>query len=321
MAEALDAHYRAVVREMLEGQVVPLLGAGVNLIGRSKQAVWERNQTRYLPSGTELASFLANYFEYPQDDIQDLLRISQYAYVDRGLGPLYRELHQLFDANYPPTRLHEFFAELPAILRERGTGVYQLIVTTNYDDALERAFDKAGEPFDLVSYVADQPLEYRGKFLHWRPGVDEPEPIEKPNEYTGLSLEERTIILKIHGAVARKNPHWDSYVITEDHYIEYLTRTDLSSLVPALLAAKLKTSSFLFLGYSLRDWNLRVILHRIWGEQALTYNSWAIQRRPTEVEKKAWNKRGVEILDVDLGAYVRNLGKYARELTGAGIGR
>ena len=37
------------------------------------------------------------------------------------------------------------------------------------------------------------------------------------------------MILKIHGAIDRAGPEaeWDSYVITEDHYIDYLTRTEI----------------------------------------------------------------------------------------------
>ena len=39
------------------------------------------------------------------------------------------------------------------------------------------------------------------------------------------------------GAVNRKNPDGDgdSYVSTEDHYIDYLTRTELVNLVPVTL--------------------------------------------------------------------------------------
>ena len=40
------------------------------------------------------------------------------------------------------------------------------------------------------------------------------------------------MILKIHGAVDRVDAERDSYVITEDHYIDYLTRTDISNLMP-----------------------------------------------------------------------------------------
>jgi SIR2-like domain len=84
-------------------------------------------------------------------------------------------------------------------------------------------------------------------------------------------------------------------LVTEDHYIDYLSRTDISELVPAKLAATLRRSHFLFLGYSLSDWNPRVILHRIWGDQKLTYNSWAIQLEPKELDQKFWQKRGVEL--------------------------
>ena len=73
------------------------------------------------------------------------------------------------------------------------------------------------------------------------------------------------------------------------------------------LAAKLRRSHFLFLGYGLRDWNLRVILHRISGEQSLNYKSWAIQLRPSDLDRRAWSRRDVEILDLNLERYVRGL--------------
>ena len=111
------------------------------------------------------------------------------------------------------------------------------------------------------------------------------------------------MILKIHGAVDRVDSEWgDSYVITEDHYIDYLTRTDIAGLLPVTLGAKLRRSHFLFLGYSMRDWNLRVILHRIWGQQKLNYKSWAIQVDPEAIEREFWQKRGVDILDVEARA-------------------
>ena len=115
------------------------------------------------------------------------------------------------------------------------------------------------------------------------------------------------MILKLHGAVDRVNAEHDSYVITEDHYIDYLTRTELSGLLPVTLAAKLRRSHFLFLGYGLRDWNLRVILHRIWGEQRLRYRSWAVQREPEEIDRRFWEARDVDIFDVRLEDYVEAL--------------
>ena len=127
----------------------------------------------------------------------------------------------------------------------------------------------------------------RGKFLHTTPD-GETRLIDIPNQYRDLSLE----TAHGHPEDPRRGEstiadgEGDSYVITEDHYIDYLTRTELANLVPVTLAAKLRKSHFLFLGYGLRDWNMRVILHRIAGEQRLTYKSWAIQRQPTDLDQK-----------------------------------
>jgi hypothetical protein len=175
-----------------------------------------------------------------------------------------------------------------------------------YDDLLERAFRTAREPFDLVTYVAAERKDHRGKFLHQFPDGNI-ELIEKPNEYSKFSLEKRSIIMKIHGAVDRTNPERDSFIITEDDYIDYLTRTDISEFMPATLAAHLRRSHFLFLGYSLSDWNLRVILHRIWGERKHTYKSWAIQLEPRTLDQKFWAKRDVEIISQRLEDYVAAL--------------
>jgi SIR2-like domain len=296
-------HFDIVVQAMAEGMVVPLLGAGVNLCGRPAGAGWEHG--RYLPDGAELASILAGHFRFPEDELADLVRVSQYVDLTRGWGPLYQELHHVFDADYPPSPIHELLASLPGRLELGGPGRrFQLIVTTNYDDALERAFSAAGQPFDLVCYLAVS--ENRGKFLHV-PSDGEPCLIERPNEYDRLSLEQRTVILKIHGAIDRRHPELDSYVITEDHYIDYLTRTDVSTFVPVMLAEQLSASHFLFLGYSMRDWNLRVILHRIWADSPNRYRSWATQPSRRPLDEQFWRQRSVEVQYITLEDYAEGL--------------
>ena len=95
------------------------------------------------------------------------------------------------------------------------------MISTRYDLAIERAFETAGEEIDVVTYVATGP--YRGKFWHRAPG-EEPRPIDVPNTYaTELSLDRRTVLLKLHGAVDPfPDREWESFVITEDDYIDYL---------------------------------------------------------------------------------------------------
>jgi len=300
-ADPLETHYGLLTDALQRGSLVPFLGAGANLCGRPPEAT--HGKGGYLPSGAELASYLARH--YPPGEPRDLLRVAQFVLVKLGSGPLYAQLRDLFDADYPITDLHRFLAAVPGLLRARGCRNPNLLVmTTNYDDLLEQAFAAAGESCDVVWYVADG--DHRGKFRHRPPG-GETQLISKPNEYGALSLNERSVVLKIHGAVSRDNANDDSYVITEDHYIDYLTRADIANLIPVTLAAKIRMSHFLFMGYSLADWNMRVILHRIWGGQQLSYKSWAIQRDPDELDIEFWRKRDVDILDRDIAQYVNEL--------------
>ena len=292
--------YDLIVRRLLRGKVVPVLGAGVNLSERPPQVSWEMG--RYLPSGSELAAELAKHLGNAPIDSYDLARVSQYLAALEGEGPLYDELHDVFDADYPPTYFHRFLAQLARRTRE-AEDVHEcmLIVTTNYDDSLERAFTAEGEPYELVTYIAEG--RDRGLFRHiTADGVSTV--IKAPNEYVDLRLDQRTVIAKIHGSVDRIHGA-DSYVITEDHYIHYITHADVADLLPVTLSGKLRTSHFLFLGYSLRDWNVRAMLHRLWGEQeGKNFHSWAIQADPDPIDRAAWDERGVEILPVRMQNFV-----------------
>ena len=307
-----DSHYWIVASRILGGRVVPFLGAGANLCGRPKGQRFQPG--RYLPSGRELAEELAHRSRYPVADDVDLLRVSQYVGAVLGEGALYEYLHSTFDADYPPTLLHRLLAELPEILRRRNAPPL-LILTTNYDDALERTFRERGEPYELLWYEAKKGSTC-GRFIHH--GESGPVAVSRANEYVARTLTERTVILKLHGAIDRVSSKGDSYVITEDHYIDYLTRGDLRNQIPITLREKMTDSHFLFLGYRLRDWNLRVILQRIWGSKSLALKSWAIQlehanRNLAEIDYKLWAARGdVDLLYVPLDEYVEKLEEQIR---------
>jgi DNA-binding SARP family transcriptional activator len=285
-APPAEDHFEEVLRVLLGGRLVAVLGADV----------------------AELATRLAERFEYSENGTS-LPRVAQYVAVMKGSGPLYDELHAMLASGAEPTALHRFFATLPPLLRERGAP-HQLLVTTSYDLALEQAFLDAGEEFDVVSYIASGPA--RGKFCHLTPD-GRGRLIDLPNTYaTELSLEKRTIILKLHGQVDRgPEREWESFVVTEDDYIDYLAQTDLAGAVPVALAAKLRRSHFLFLGYTMADWNLRVILNRLWSDQPLTYRSWAVQPEPKPLEREFWRRRDVDVHELALEQYAGVLARYA----------
>jgi DNA-binding SARP family transcriptional activator len=284
-----EDHFQQVVGALLDGRLVPVLGADVG----------------------ELASRLARRFDYGENG-SSLPRVAQYVAVMRGSGPLYDELHALLEPESRPTAIHRFFATLPPMLRERGLP-HQLIVTTSYDIALEAAFLEAGEEFDVVSYVASG--ANRGKFCHIRPG-GAGQFVDMPNTYaTELSLEQRTVILKLHGQVdCGPTREWESFVVTEDDYIDYLAKSDVAAAVPVALAAKLRRSHFLFLGYTMADWNLRVILNRLWSDQPLSYRSWAVQPEAKRLEREFWRRRDVDVQELPLERYVETLTGYCGAL-------
>jgi hypothetical protein len=300
-----------IIEGLKEGRVVPFLGAGVNCCGRPPGFRWKLGES-HLPAGGELSLYLAEATRYPLKDEGErskLLRVAQYMSTKLGPGPLRDALRRVLIRQYEPTPVHRFFASLTQRLQSKNfghdvAGFQLLTVTTNYDDLLEQAFRDAGVVFDLLVYRIQGG---RGLFAHVKPDGQTVQ-IDTPNQYGDLSLDVRPVIVKIHGAVDRNDRDRDSYVITEDDYIDYLAGADLSNFLPALVKDELIHSHFLFLGYSLQDWNLRVFLKRIWDEQQkYKYKSWAIQLDPDEIDRALWKSRDVEIVGASLDDYMAAL--------------
>jgi DNA-binding SARP family transcriptional activator len=274
-----DAHFEEVVAAMLAGRLVPVLGADTAALGEE----------------------LATRFGYA-DDSRDLSRVAQFVALTKGAGPLHDELHALLDATVAPTALHRFFAALPPALRERGVP-HQLLVTAAYDLALEQALLDAGEEFDVVAYLPSG--RDRGRFCHREPS-GATHVIDVPNTYaTELSLERRTIVLKLQGGL-----DGGGLVVTEDDFIGYLTAGDVSGAIPVALAARLRRSHFLFLGYGMREWSLRLVLDRMWGGEAPAYRSWAVVPGVRPLERQFWRARDVDLLEQPLVDYASALGRY-----------
>jgi hypothetical protein len=309
VAPAPDAgHFDEVLKQMVdEGNLVLFLGSRM-----TADQAGPADAPQALPSTEELAEALAERFGIKRQAPLDLPEIAQYVYVTLGESDLWSALKQLPVVHCEPGPVHLFLARFPGVLADRGyPRRYQLIVSTNYDTALEQAFDDAGEPYDLAVYMASGPD--KGKFVHFPPNSD-PRPIAVPNKYTEFPIGSdyelsRTVIVKIHGAIDGniRNYRWqDNYVITEDHYIEYLSRGPIENFVPTQILDKLRGSHCLFLGYTVRDWNLRVFLRRIWdGSPGAT--SWAVEPNPDILEKRLWLQNKVELYASDVAAYVEML--------------
>jgi hypothetical protein len=343
--------YEIIVDALLSGSVVPFFGSAASAIVRPPDAAaWDIGRP-YFPFGAELAMILARASKYDAVDAAyvaagaDLANVaaeavmtarpganrseigaaiqaaikpvlskyfggppglalvaSYYSQVQGSRKILEAKLHQAFDVTAEPGALHKRLAGIDAI---------QLYVTTNYDDLLERALERR-RPHVLVDRLN------KGLSLNAESGA--PELIAR----TGRDLEERLadpetgkptapILFKMHGSVDRKNRTNDSYLITEDDYVDYLGR-DQGKYVPPYIEGLMRGNNILFLGYSLEDWNVRVILRKLLesipsGESSGEIRFWAIVRGRSDAEQRIWQHRNLNIYPMDLREFTERLGE------------
>ena len=178
-ARLTDDHLADVVRAALAGRLVVVLGADVDRARNGEQ--------QELPGSGEIVAHLAHAFSCPPEHVRDLAHVAEYVALTNGVGPLYDELHQLFDRDSTPGPIHEALAELDRSIAERSAS-HQLIVTTSFHELLEQAFRAEGCQFDVVSYLAVG--RHQGKFLHATPD-GESIVVDAPYAYTDVSPERR----------------------------------------------------------------------------------------------------------------------------------
>lgn len=244
--------------------------------------------------------------------LDGLAKVASYYQESSDRPALRTRLREVFKKEYQPGHVHRFLADIEIPL---------LIVTTNYDDLIERAFDskKPPKPYHLVVHPTER-KEYEASVLWWKPGADKPEDLSPAT--LPLSLTDTTIIYKMHGSVNRQADRWDSFVITEEDYVDFLSRMTGETAVPKRFMLEFTKRCFLFLGYGLEDWNLRVILKNLKtvlarapasGEKSDVMpsgelrRSWAIQYQPSELERMLWDARNVKIYDVDIDTFVAKM--------------
>jgi hypothetical protein len=283
--------FGVIAQALRDGRAIPFLGAGASMCS----AAWKKGAPNALPSVRDLIAHLVDMASFPDDAEQQLTTVAQYYKVVSGRAELTRELHAIFDADPPIGRIHEYLAELPGPL---------LIMTTNYDDLIERALRAKEKPFDLVVHPTER--DVGEQVLWWRAESDPdaaPQAVN-PNKLF-VDLETTTVVYKMHGTVHRSKSPRDQYVITEDDYVDFLTRMTNSKAIPKIFAEPMQRQPFLFLGYGLRDWNLRVVLNSFTHTKDV--KSWAIDIDPSTLETRFWQDREVEVFRMSLDDFADGL--------------
>jgi hypothetical protein len=310
--------YDAIAEALRNGTVVPFLGAGASASARPRGQQWDE-KAKFPPTGSELSQFFASVNRYPSESVRDRADLARVASYCSTITPGYlsKRLRGLFYPYSTPGAIHKALAEAFQPL---------LIVTTNYDALMEDALREKRKPFDVVVHC--NRLDIKGSVMYLEHGK-KPEYVE-PKNFTVPDPLERTLVYKMHGSVDRfsgvedpppsvtppRDERWSNFVITEEDYVDFLSR--VPPPIPAGFMKHFASKSFLFLGYGLRDWNFRVVLHNL--SAALPVNTarpifesekshWAIQSHPTKADDKLWVARKVTIFDCDLDTFAGELQK------------
>lgn len=274
--------------------LIPFLGAAVCMVDRDKKKAWSRGSE--LPNGTELAHELARRVGYKAKvrEKLSLPKVAQYALKgdkhaseEDKLKALRHILQELLVTPCKPNRLHNLLAG-----RSEKT---HLFVTTNYDSLLERAM--GDRKFDVIFHA---PRNQRGPdYFGWLPSGESQAKFRTDIELARMDFTGKTVIFKMHGTVSGQT--WDDFVIAEDDYTSYLSHMP----IPTMFFPAFVQCSFLFLGCSLEDPNLRVLLVRLKKPRGRV-PSWAIQLKARESEQWFWRDRGIRVIDANLNAFVQN---------------
>ncbi len=279
-------------------RVTVVLGSGASLDpANDAEKPWQADLAG-MPSAAQLARILSQSFDV---DDASLSLTAQLVETLRGGDDLRTTINEIFSRSAAPLPCHEFCASLadwrlarrpaeesiPKALPPRFT--CPLFITTNYDALLEDALRKRGVPFDLLYYDgADHPEGARLEAFRC-----DPESVDKhltTEELAQLGSEHRVCVVKIHGSVAtpKQNSHPPSFVITEDDYITFLASVRWDNFFPAGIASHLARCHYLFLGHSLSDWNLRVMLHQItqkgWRRRT-DFKIWVVKKKVVQFEQ------------------------------------
>ena len=197
----------------------------------------------------------------------------------------------------PPGLLHTTFGSV------EGARIY---ITTNYDELLEQALADRhphvivdrGEKGLWVTKSGGSPQQVASTGSQLYELLNDPE-TQQPSS---------PIIFKIHGSVD-KDPRNDSYLITEEDYVDFLGKS--GGYLPPYVSALIEGKDFLFLGYSLVDWNVRVILRKLLRRISPgSVRFWAIVRGRSDIEEEVWKSHALNIYPMDLNEFAAELQNY-----------
>jgi SIR2-like domain len=237
----------------------PFLGAGL--------------AREYFGSGNELAEKIAEEFDYPFHDTSNLAKVAEFARIKKNDSFKVRK----FVADYIKNKKLPNFndrSEPHRILAKLDLPIY---ITTNYDHLMFEALKSDGKNPIIESCNWNALAKIQGRHSVFDEGVPHHFDYRNP------------LVYHIHGEV--DNPQ--SMVLTEDDYLNFIVKLyiNIDKLFPSEIRLALASSAIIFIGYSLSDWNLRIILRKIADDlKSASMTHCSIQLTPTDIKSGYENK-------------------------------
>ena len=72
--------------------------------------------------------------------------------------------------------------------------------------------------------------------------------IDDPNNYSEINFDAYPVLLKLYEPVDRDYLNQEHFVITEDHFIDYLAQRSIGEMLPKTILNKLYENHIWFLG-------------------------------------------------------------------------
>lgn len=280
-----------IVSAVKEGQCILFLGA---MVSSPSPVGCPFQYNEGPPGGGELSKRLAKRCGYPLEDSWNLARVSLYFETHPNLSRelLVKALEEEVGSNkLVPSPALYMLAALP----------FPIIVTTNYDHLFEMALRDTESADQIRKDPIIRIYDSRGL------GSSDKVPL-RPTAA-------KPILLKLHGDIARP----ESIVVTEEDYITFIQRMSDHTRHPIPKAVQVHMTDWpiIFIGYSLKDYNLRLLLRTLrWTIDPANFPlCYSVDPCPDNLIVAVWQngaQKLVRFLEQDLWDFVPALYKQCR---------
>jgi len=283
MLPADEVPLNLIANKVSRGECILFLGAGVHYPPPA-DSPYQYPAEQRPPLGRAFSEMLAQKCgfaeRFPRDSTGNLQRVALYYESLRNRNALVNEVRDAVLASKRPSPALRALARLP----------FSLIITTNYDQLFETALRDEGKT-PLVS-------------IYNKTG-DEP-----TRDYPGNLDPREPFVVKIHGDV--QSP--ESIVITDEDYIQFVLRmSDKETYNPVPLTFRFFFTKWptLFVGYSLLDYNLRLLFKTLrWKIDPSNFpDTYSVDLYPDPLILDIWHNRQryVKFIAQDVWTFIPNL--------------